>query len=78
MKTIEQVKQIYTIDGVLNQTKLINDLLFWLDFNDEYRLNELGGISTLRKFLGSPDEFYEKIKSEEQPRSDKYSPLIHL
>lgn len=64
---IEKMKERYALsDGVLNYNKILSDLSVWLDFEEEYHINELGGIRRLRHILGDNDEFYQKYINEKK------------
>ena len=60
---LEKLKRKYILpDGTFLKEKLLNDHLFWEDFNEEYHINELGGLRFLREILGDPQKFIEKYK----------------
>lgn len=61
MIDIDVLRKQYTLsDGSYNIEKIFLDLSFWLDFNEEYHLEKLGGMMFLRSVLGDPSEFLEK------------------
>ena len=55
------LQKLYTLkDGTLFTAKMIMDLKMWLDFEEEYKIKELGGIRFLRDYLGTSEKFINK------------------